>query len=94
MHLHVGDLEPAVRFYRDELGLEEMTRYPGAAFLAKDGYHHHLAVNTWRGEGVPPAPPDAVGLREWTFYDGEPRELRDPSGNKVVVVQRDVHTPN
>jgi catechol 2,3-dioxygenase len=89
MHLHVGDLAEAVRFYRDRLGLEEMARYPGAAFLARDGYHHHLGLNTWRGEGVPPAPPDAVGLRRWTFFDGdgEPEELTDPSGNKVVLTR-------
>jgi catechol 2,3-dioxygenase len=89
MHLHVGDLEDAVRFYRDELGLEEMTRYPGAAFMSKDGYHHHLGLNTWRGEGIPPAPADAVGLRRWTFFDedGEPRELTDPAGNTVVLTR-------
>ena len=28
-------------------------------------------VNTWQGEGVPPAPPDAVGLREWRLVVGE-----------------------
>jgi catechol 2,3-dioxygenase len=87
MHLHVGDLEEAVRFYVDEVGLEEMTRYPGAAFLAKDGYHHHLGVNTWRGEGVPPAPPGAVGLREWTLLNGVEgtRRLEDPSGNTIAI---------
>ncbi len=89
MHLHVGDLEAAVRFYLDEVGLEEMTRYPGAAFLAKDGYHHHLGVNTWRGEGVPPQPEGTVGLRHWTLLDDvdEPRTLRDPSGNAVLVTR-------
>jgi catechol 2,3-dioxygenase len=87
MHLHVGDLEAAVRFYVDEVGLEEMTRYPGAAFLARDGYHHHLGINTWKGEGVPPAPPGAVGLREWTLVEGvgEPRAVEDPSGNRLVI---------
>ena len=43
-----------------------MTVFPSAAFLSAGGYHHHVAINTWRGEGVPPAPPDAVGLRHWT----------------------------
>ena len=86
MHLHVGDLEAAVAFYTSELGMEEMTRYPGAAFLAWDGYHHHLGINVWNGEGVPPQPPGSVGLREWTVLDGggEERTLRDPSGNAVV----------
>ena len=87
MHLHVGDLEEAVRFYAGELGMEEMTRYPGAGFLSWEGYHHHLGINTWRGEGVPPAPEDAVGLHHWEILDGggEERMLRDPSGNRVLV---------
>jgi catechol 2,3-dioxygenase len=89
MHLHVGNLEDAVRWYVDELGLEEMTRYPGAGFVAWDGYHHHLGINTWRGEGVPPAPDDAVGLHHWVAHSedapAEGRELRDPSGNRVLL---------
>ena len=88
MHLHVSDLEEAVAFYSGELGLEEMTRYPGAAFVAWDGYHHHLGINTWRGEGVPPAPDDAVGLHHWVVHSengGEERMLADPSGNRVLV---------
>lgn len=67
VHLHVGDLARALAFYRDALGLERMTSLPGAEFLAAGGYHHHLAVNTWAGEGVGPAPPGSVGLRRWTI---------------------------
>lgn len=87
MHLHVGDLEEAVRFYTGELGMDEMTRYPGAGFLSWEDYHHHLGVNVWRGEGVPPAPDGAVGLHHWVIHDGsaEERMLRDPSGNRVLV---------
>jgi catechol 2,3-dioxygenase len=66
VHLHVGDVEEALRFYRDVLGLELMTTYPAAAFLAAGGYHHHVAVNEWRGHGVPPQPAGTVGLRHWT----------------------------
>jgi catechol 2,3-dioxygenase len=66
VHLHVGDVERALAFYRDVLGFEVMTHFPSAAFVSAGGYHHHLAFNTWRGEGVPPVPPDAVGLRHWT----------------------------
>jgi catechol 2,3-dioxygenase len=67
VHLHVGDLARALAFYGDALGLERMTSLPGAEFLAAGGYHHHLAVNTWAGEGVGPAPPGTVGLRRWTI---------------------------
>jgi catechol 2,3-dioxygenase len=66
VHLHVGDVEQGLRFYRDVIGFEVMTRFPTAAFVSAGGYHHHLAFNTWRGEGVPPAPPQSVGLRRWT----------------------------
>ncbi|MDD5468910.1 MAG: hypothetical protein PHS96_13995 [Anaerolineales bacterium] len=36
--------------------------YPGALFFSAGGYHHHVAVNTWAGRGIPPAPTDAAGL--------------------------------
>ena len=93
MHLHVANLDESVRWYADELGLEEMAHYPGAGFVAWDGYHHHLGINTWRGEGVPPAPDDAVGLRYWVAYSddaaGDALEMkRDPSGNRVLLTRR------
>jgi catechol 2,3-dioxygenase len=67
VHLHVGDMERSLAFYRDVIGFEAMAQLPGAAFVSAGGYHHHLGFNTWRGEGVPAAPPDAVGLRHWTL---------------------------
>lgn len=66
LHLHVGDVEEGLRFYRDLLGFELQTRFEGAAFVAAGGYHHHLGFNTWRGTGIGPAPADAVGLERWT----------------------------
>ncbi len=82
LHLHVGDLDAARAFYAGRLGLEVMTAYPGALFLAAGGYHHHLGVNTWRGEGVGPAPAGTVGLREWTIVLDEPAlaALRERAG--------------
>jgi catechol 2,3-dioxygenase len=67
LHLHVGDIEQALEFWRDGVGFEVMTRFPSAAFIAAGGYHHHLGLNTWRGEGVPPQPDGVVGLRRWTI---------------------------
>jgi len=67
VHLHVGDVEAARDFYSGKIGFETMTAFPGALFLAVGGYHHHLGLNTWRGEGVGPAPAATVGLREWTI---------------------------
>jgi catechol 2,3-dioxygenase len=67
VHLHVGDIERALAFWRDGVGFEVMTRFPSAAFVAAGRYHHHLGLNTWRGEGVPPQPDGVVGLRHWTI---------------------------
>jgi catechol 2,3-dioxygenase len=67
LHLHVGDLGQGLDFYRDKLGFEEQAQIGGsAAFVSAGGYHHHLGFNTWRGQGVPPAPPHRAGLRHWT----------------------------
>ena len=68
LHLHVGDIERALEFWRDGVGFDVMTRFPSAAFIAAGGYHHHLGLNTWRGEGVPPQPDGVVGLRHWTIF--------------------------
>jgi catechol 2,3-dioxygenase len=76
VHLHVGDLERGLGFYRDVLGFELMAYMPGAAaFVAAGGYHHHLGFNVWRGEGVPPAPEGSVGLRHWTVVLEDPEQI-------------------
>jgi catechol 2,3-dioxygenase len=67
LHLHVGDIEQGLAFYRDRIGFEQQAQIGGsAAFVSAGGYHHHLGFNTWRGPGVPPAPEHRAGLRHWT----------------------------
>src|ERR671923_1290042 len=56
VHLHVNDIAQARRFYEDVIGFDAMTAMPNAVFVSVAGYHHHLAFNTWRGAGIPPAP--------------------------------------
>lgn len=64
MHLHVADLASARRFYVDALGFDLMLRSgPSALFVSAGGYHHHIGLNTWAGEGAPAPPPGSVGLR-------------------------------
>lgn len=49
---------------------------PGAAaFVSAGCYHHHLAFNVWRGEGVPSSPAGRVGLRHWTVVLDDPEEV-------------------
>jgi catechol 2,3-dioxygenase len=66
MHLHVGDIDRALAFYRDVLGFEEQANLGSAAFVSAGGYHHHLGINVWNGRGVGPPPEHTVGLRRWT----------------------------
>ena len=80
VHLHVGDVDEALAFYRDVLGFDERANIGSAAFVSAGGYHHHLGFNTWRGEGVGPPPPHTVGLRHWTV------EL--PTADDVAEVRR------
>ncbi|MEZ4863412.1 MAG: VOC family protein [Caldilineaceae bacterium] len=68
IHLHVGDLPAALKFYQEIIGFDLMATWNGAAFYAAGGYHHHLATNTWAGVGAPPQPADAVGLRHYTVH--------------------------
>ncbi|HEX7979771.1 MAG TPA: VOC family protein [Gemmatimonadaceae bacterium] len=66
VHLHVGDLDEAARFYHDALGFDRVVwTYPGALFLSAGGYHHHLGVNTWAGPNAPPSGERDARLLEW-----------------------------
>src|SRR3954447_17066112 len=56
VHLHVGDVDQGLGFYRDILGFDQRANLGSAAFVSAGGYHHHVGFNTWRGEGVGPAP--------------------------------------
>lgn len=66
IHLSVADLGAAEAFYSGLLGFPVTQRsYPGALFLGRDGYHHHLAANTWRSRH--PAAPGSLGLADFTI---------------------------
>lgn len=63
VHLHVANIPAAEQFYAELLGFEVMAHYgSSASFVSAGGYHHHLGLNTWAGEGAPPPPPDAARL--------------------------------
>lgn len=64
IHLHVGNVELAQRYYEEGLGFGTVAYYPQAAFMSTGGYHHHIAINTWQGVGAPPAPEQMAGM-DW-----------------------------
>lgn len=65
IHLHVRDVREAVDFYHGVLGFDLMgdARAFRMAFVSAGGYHHHIGLNTWQGEGAPAPPADALGMR-------------------------------
>jgi catechol 2,3-dioxygenase len=67
VHLHVSNLSNAMMFYRDILGLNLTTTYPGAYFFAAGGYHHHIATNTWLGTNILPASRESIGLNHFSI---------------------------
>jgi catechol 2,3-dioxygenase len=63
VHLKVADLDRALAFWRDVIGLEVQQRMgTQAAFLSAGGYHHHIALNTWESAGGAWPPPGTTGL--------------------------------
>lgn len=68
VHLHVQNLREAVDFYHGILGFDIMGIVDSIrmGFVSAGGYHHHVGLNTWQGEGAPPPPADALGLRHFT----------------------------
>jgi catechol 2,3-dioxygenase len=61
VHLETCDMAASKAFYVDRLGLEVTTQRPGAVFMSKAGYHHHLALNTW-GHKTRAAPGDGAHI--------------------------------
>ena len=77
VHLHVRDVREAVDFYHGVIGFDLMglSTQLGAAFVSAGGYHHHIGLNTWKGVGAPPPPPDASGLRFFSILLPDPTAL-------------------
>ncbi|OMD60781.1 VOC family protein [Paenibacillus odorifer] len=68
VHFHVGNLNKAKAFYVDLLGFELTANYGSAAmFISAGGYHHHIGLNVWAGQGAPAAPADTVGIDYFTL---------------------------
>ncbi|MDQ0493232.1 VOC family protein [Paenibacillus brasilensis] len=76
VHFHVSNLLKAQQFYCDVLGFDITSRYGSSAmFISAGGYHHHMGLNIWAGEGAPPAPENAAGLDFFELIVPDQREL-------------------
>lgn len=97
IHLKVGDTGAAEGFYRDELGFDVMTEYPGASFLASGGYHHHIGANVWMSRNAGKREP-SLGLASFELVADAAQHARlaaklaatsaDPWGNRIVLKEK------
>jgi catechol 2,3-dioxygenase len=85
-HLKVGDVEQAVDFWTREVGMELMARYgTDAAFIADEGYHHHVGANQWYSRGAPLEPAEGPGLDRVVIAGAGQRDLVTPDGVSITV---------
>ena len=77
----VSRMDRAVAYYRDVVGFDVMMRIPSLTAVSAGGYHHHINLNTWAGEGAPQDSEDVAGLIAW--------ELRVPrESDRSALLQR------
>lgn len=79
MHLYVSSLDSTMNFYHHILGFEEGPLIPNFRMgeVGLDEQQPHvIAFNTWKGEGIPPAPAKALGLSYFTIVLPDKDELQ------------------
>ncbi len=82
VHLRVGDVATAEKFYRGPVGLNLTRRRGGAAFMSSGRYHHHLATNVWHSNGAGPRDPDRAGLA-WFSFEANDAATRDAVAGRL-----------
>lgn len=63
IHLKVGDIDQAKKFYVDLLMFDIIIGMPTALFVSRDNYHHHLGMNIWESQGAGVRPKGYAGLK-------------------------------
>jgi catechol 2,3-dioxygenase len=88
IHLKVGDIDEAERFYGERVGFDVTAHYGDAAtFMSAAGYHHHLGANVWQSKGLPASTPEHARLIafEVVVPGAAPESLQDPWGTRVEI---------
>jgi catechol 2,3-dioxygenase len=85
VHLKVANVEQAVDFWTGDVGMELMARYGAeVAFIADEGYHHHVGANSWYSRGAALEPQDGPGLDGVVVAGGLARMANTPDGVQIV----------
>jgi catechol 2,3-dioxygenase len=88
VHFTVSSMEPAAAHYIDVIGFDRMMQIPSLTAVSAGGYHHHLNLNTWAGEGAPGDSDQVAGLIAWELRvpgDDPRRELIQRLGSSSVL---------
>lgn len=70
VHLYASSLDRMTGFYRDILGFLDglvVESFRMGDVGLDEQQNHVIAYNTWKGSDLPPAPPDALGMRYFTI---------------------------
>ncbi|TAK19373.1 MAG: glyoxalase [Acidobacteria bacterium] len=67
VHFVVPNLDEAKRYWNTDVGLDITLEWPMLVGLSHGGYHHHVNLNNWAGEGAPADDPGVAGLDSVTM---------------------------
>jgi catechol 2,3-dioxygenase len=67
IHLQVGNIQQARRFYATTLGFDVVAQMPTALFVSAGGYHHQIGMNVWHSLGAAPTPETQAGLQAYVI---------------------------
>ena len=75
IHLSVIDSQAASDFYQKVLELSDKFTVPSASWIASGDYHHHLAVNEWRGKHLAKREAQLPGLAYYVVQVEQKEDL-------------------
>ncbi len=84
IHLRVGSIEQAERFYCGVLGMDVTRRRTGATFISSEGYHHHVGANVWHSIGAGRRAAGRTGL-EWFGIEAADRAALDAARDRLAA---------
>ena len=87
IHLKVSKLVFADMFYNRILGFNISSNlYPGALFLAANGYHHHIGANVWQSRNGTTPPENSLGLLSFA--------IKIPDKNYISQLEKTLEIEN
>jgi catechol 2,3-dioxygenase len=93
IHLRVGDVPTAERFYQQGIGFKATREgRHGATFMSTGRYHHHLAGNIWHSRGAGRRDPARAGLSWFAIEANDPADVTaagkrlDQQGAKISPI--------